>query len=98
MGDLKYYLVYPDRKSLEDARDSLGNHSGNVIAVYAGPAAGQNGLSMFAWVPTRKHANAEVVRGKISLIYLIDYCRAISEAEARAIHPKLFQAISAKDN
>ena len=52
MGELKYYLTYPDRKSLEFARNDLGNHSGNVIAVYAGPIAGQQGLSMFAWVPT----------------------------------------------
>lgn len=93
MGQLKYYLTYPDRKSLEFARNDLGNHSGNVIAVYAGPIAGQQGLSMFAWVPTGGKANAEVVRGRISLLYLIEYCRAINEAEARAIHPNLFRAI-----
>ena len=26
MGEMKYYLTYPDRKALEDARDDLGNH------------------------------------------------------------------------
>jgi len=98
MSELKYYLTYPDRRSLEDARDDLGNHSGNVIAVYAGPIAGAQGLSMFAWVPTRNEANSAVTRGKISLIYLTDYCRAISERDARSIHPRLFSTLHAGTN
>ena len=90
MGEMKYYLTYPSRKDLENAVEDLGNHSGNVIAVYAGPTPGPQGLSMSAWVPTRNEANSAVKRGKISLIYLTDYCRAISERDARAIHPRLF--------
>lgn len=94
MGEMKYYLTYPDRKALEDARADLGNHSGNVIAVYAGPTPGAQSLSMLAWVPTRNEANSAVTRGKISLIYLTDYCRAISERDARSIHPRLFAAMA----
>ena len=92
MGEMKFYLTYPSRQDLEEARDDLGNHSGNVIAVYAGPTPGAQSLSMLAWVPTRNDANSAVTRGKISLIYLTDYCRLISERDARSIHPRLFAA------
>lgn len=91
---LKFYLTYPDRAALEAAVDDLGNHSGNVIAAYGGPVVGQQGLSLGAWVPTRNKPNSEVSRGKISLIYLVDYCRAISESDARRIHPQLFYELN----
>ena len=95
MAYMKFYLTYPSRKDLEDARHDLGNHSGNIIATFAGPIAGDQGLSLAAWVPTQNKPNSEVRKAKISMIYLLDYTRAISEAEAREIHPKLFRAIVA---
>ena len=32
MTEFNFYLTYPDRWALEDARFDLGNHAGNVIA------------------------------------------------------------------
>jgi len=40
MTEFNFYLTYPDRWALEDARFDLGNHAGNVIATYGGPVAG----------------------------------------------------------
>ena len=96
MDYMRFYLTYPDRWSLEDARFDLGNHSGNVIATYGGPIAGPQGISLAAWVPTKNYANSEVTKAKISVIYLLDRCRAIGEPQARAIHPNLFRAIAAE--
>jgi len=98
MTEFKYYLTYPDRWALEDARFDLGNHAGNVIATYGGPVAGPQGITLEAWAPTRKYPNSEVTKAKIPAIYLLNYCRAISEQDARAIHPNLFRAIAAEGN
>ena len=98
MSNLKFYLTYPSRKDLEAARHDLGNHSGNVIATFAGPIAGDQGLSLAAWVPTQNKPNSEVKKARISMIYLLDYSRAISEAEARVIHPQLFRTLHAGSN
>ena len=98
MGNLKFYLTYPSRAELEAASCSLGNHSGNVIATFAGPIQGEQGLSLAAWIPTQNKPNSEVRKAKISMIYLLDYCRAISERDARAIHPRLFSTLHAGTN
>lgn len=98
MSNLKFYLTYPSRKALEDARDDFGEHSGNVIATYAGPVQGDQGLSLHAWVPTQNKPNSEVIKAKISMIYLLDYCRAINERDARIIHPRLFSTLHAGTN
>lgn len=96
MDYMRFYLTYPSRKDLEAAIDSLGNHSGNVIATFAGSIQGAQGLSLAAWVPTQNKPNSEVTKAKISMIYLLDRCRAIGEPQARAIHPNLFRAIAAE--
>lgn len=98
MGEMKFYLTYPSRQDLEEAREDLGNHSGNVIATFAGPIQGAQGLSLAAWVPKQNKPNSEVIKAKISMIYLLDYCRAISERDARAIHPRLFSTLHAGTN
>ena len=98
MSTMNFYLTYPSRKDLEAASFDLGNHSGNVIATFAGPIQGAQGLSLAAWVPTQNKPNSEVTKAKISMIYLLNYTRAISETDARAIHPKLFRTLDAGRN
>lgn len=93
MAHFNFHLVYPSRPALEAARDDLGEHAGNVIAVCGGPTNGAQGLCLPAWMPDSNAPNSDVIQAKVSMLYLINYCRAISEQDARAIHPRLFQAI-----
>ena len=93
MAEIKYHLTYPSRAELENATNGLGAHSGNVIAVIGGLEQGRNSWTVQAIAPITNERNSEVKRAKISLIYLTDYSRAISEAKAREIHPRLFRAV-----
>lgn len=93
MDQMRYFLSYPNRSALEAAVEDYGNHAGNVIAVYAGPTNGAQGLCMSAWMPDSNKPNSDVIRAKVSMLYLISYCRAISEQDARFIHPRLFKAM-----
>ena len=99
MNGVRFYLEYPNSAEKRKAtRKRLGNHSGNVIATYGGPVAGPQGITLEAWAPTRKYPNSEVTKAKIPAIYLLNYCRSISEQDARAIHPNLFRAMAAEGN
>jgi len=92
MKGYKFYLEYPNAKAKRHAtRASLGDHSGNVIATWEDPYISPRGdavieafSAVYAW------ENSPVNFGAVSLDYLQDRCKRISEKQARAIHPALF--------
>lgn len=93
MRGVKFYLEYPNNKEKRKAtRKELGNHSGNVIAIlengiyFSGGQAVEDGIAaVYAW------PNSPPGSTGVSLDYLRERAKRISEASARAIHPQLFE-------
>jgi len=92
MKFVKFYLEYPNNAEKRRAtRKDLGNHAGNVIAVLdngtyisGGEPVGDS-LSAVFFRP-----NSPVATGGVSLAYLRERAKRISEKQAREIHPELF--------
>lgn len=93
MRGVRFYLEYPNSTEKRRAtRKALGNHSGNVIAVLdngtyiSGGQAVVDGIAgVYDW-PDSPPASTGV-----SLEYLRERAKRISEATAREIHPELFK-------
>lgn len=93
MKGVRFYLEYPNEKEKEKAtRKDLGNHSGNVIAVFyennwyeTFDGIFYDGLAPLLWKP-----NSPVCGTSIHEDFLRDKCKRISEKQAREIHPELF--------
>ena len=93
MRGVKFYLEYPDSTEKRKAtRKALGNHSGNVIAVLdnglfiSGGQVVTDGIAgVYDW-PDSPPASTGV-----SLEYLRERTKRVSEATARTIHPELFK-------
>lgn len=93
MKGVKFYLEYPNRQEKRKAtRANLGNHEGNVIAVldndYFIDAQGDPTAEAIAGFLSTK--DSPVMTTGVSLDYLRERCKRISEATARKIHPELF--------
>lgn len=93
MNGIRFYLEYPTNADKRKAtRKALGNHSGNVIAVldngiyFSGGEAVEDSIAgVYAW------PNSPAAGTGVSLGYLRERCKRISEATARTIHPELFK-------
>lgn len=99
MRGVKFYLEYPNSKEKRKAtRKDLGNHSGNVIAILengtyiSGGQAVKDGIAaVYDW-PDSPPASTGV-----SLEYLRERAKRISEKTAREIHPQLFEWLDRED-
>lgn len=94
MKDVRFYLEYPSKREKNKAtRKQLGNHSGNCLAVfyrdYFFDSNNQCVLSAVGAVQDIK--NNPCCFTSASPEYVSDNCKRISEAQAREIHPNLFQ-------
>lgn len=98
MRGVRFYLEYPDGKEKSRAtRKDLGNHSGNVLAVFYDqwqpaqmsihyePGRVYDGVSAIFY-----ERDSDVSFGSIHQNYLSERCKRISESMAREIHPRLF--------
>jgi len=91
-----FYLEYPTNKDKRaGTRKNPGNHSGNVLAIILNEEkrpywiAGTMQQECIAAIFS--HANSDVCKTSCHVRYLRKNCKRISEAQARTIHPKLFQ-------
>lgn len=79
--------------------DRLESSSGNVIAIdmMGESFVQEGGVCYSAWcaVPDRPAPNSPVLPRLFNTEYLGARCRRISEAQARRIHPKLFEHLDA---
>jgi len=99
MKGVKFYLEYPNKREKRKAtRKDLGNHSGNVIAIldngiyFSGGQPVKDGIAaVYDW-PDSPPAGTGV-----SLEYLQERAKRISEATAREIHPQLFEWLDQGD-
>jgi hypothetical protein len=95
MKGIRFYLEYPNQTEKNKAtRESLGNHSGNVIAVLEGTEF----ITRFGPVIECLSAvfyqeNSPVAAGAVSLDILAERTKRISEDQAREIHPELFKRL-----
>ena len=90
-----FYLEYPTNKDKRaGTRKNPGNHSGTVLAVYTDPEySWSNGKDITTECigVVQDIPNSDVCTSACSWGYLRENCKRISEAQARTIHPKLFQ-------
>lgn len=92
MNGFTFYLEYPSLKDKRKAtRKTLGNHSGNVMAVFgdwfsiAGHYYKKECVSALQNVP-----NSVVCCSSACDTYIKENGKRISEKQAREIHPNLF--------
>lgn len=88
MVGFRFYLEYAT-----PAAKRRREHSGNAIAIgvpvqiFAGTCEAL--VALYDW------PNSSVCGGSIDRAYLPKYCRRVSECEARAIHPAMFDHLAA---
>jgi hypothetical protein len=95
MKDYRFYLEYKDAKEKrKGTRKNLGNHSGNCIAIPLENGRpyyyGNKFEFMDAFGGVLDYPNSDVCNTGCYCEYLRERCKRISEAQARQIHPKLF--------
>lgn len=92
MKGIRFYLEYPSAAEKRKAtRAELGNHSGNVIAAFEGTeAVGRSGPQVDALAAIQDYPNCPVAGTTVSLDYIEERAKRISEAQAREIHPEMF--------
>jgi hypothetical protein len=95
MKGYKFFLEYPNNKDKRNGtRKSLGNHLGTIVAVIDDTArATGNGIEQDAISAVQDIPNSGTNYGGVSWDYLAERCKRISEAQAREIHPVLFQRL-----
>lgn len=95
MKGIRFYLEYRNPEDKRKAtRRKLGNHEGTVIALFLDtwqPNGVDNTADCMAGI--YKHPDSPVVGTSVSEGYLRDRCKHISEAQAREIHPALFERL-----
>ena len=101
-GKYRFYLEYPSEKDKrQGTRENLGYHDGNVIALLI---QNKDGMLMHVWWVSSsgdicyeaitsifKNSNSDVCLSAVGESYLRARCKRISQAQAEAIHPKLFE-------
>ena len=92
MKGIRFYLEYPSAAEKRKAtRQALGNHTGTVIAAFEGTEmVGRNGPQVDALAAIQDHPNAQVAGSAVSMEFIREKCKRISEGQAREIHPALF--------
>jgi hypothetical protein len=88
----KFYLEYPNNKEKRNGtRKVLSNHSGTIIAVIDDTlrvGGMQDAICALQEIP-----NSPTCLSGVSLSYLAEKCKRVSEAQARDIHPILFKRL-----
>jgi len=92
MKGYTFYLEYPSQAEKRKAtRKHPGNHSGNVIATFGTWFTGGSSGAMIECVSAvYEWPNSAVCSSSVSISYIRERCKRISEAQAREIHPRLF--------
>ena len=97
MKGYRFYLEFnTQRDKRKGTRKNPGNHSGNCIAVPLDERENPY------WIPGKEitmdcfgavyfRENSDCAGSTCHIDYLRENCKRISEAQARTIHPKLFQ-------
>lgn len=82
-------------EELTDKGKATESSKGNVIAAYVadGPFWGATGALYECFSALLFESNSVVCGGSVSLDYLRDNTRRVSEARAREIHPALFDRL-----
>lgn len=95
MKGIRFYLEYPNQAEKRKAtRADLGNHSGHVIATFEGTEAiGTHGPQVDALTAIFDRPDSPVAGSAVSLEYIRERGKRISEAQARRIHPELFRRL-----
>jgi hypothetical protein len=95
MKAIRFYLEYPTAADKRTAtRAELGNHTGNVIATFDGTeAVTSQGPQVDALAAIFDRPNSPVAGTAVSLEYIRERAKRISEAQARQIHPELFNRL-----
>jgi hypothetical protein len=88
MKDVRFYAEHSTPK---DKRARKGN--GNVLATFSTRYLGRLGPVVEALGAVSYEPNSPVASTGVSGDHLHRYCRRISEAEARKIHPALFERL-----
>lgn len=98
MKGIRFYLEYPNQAEKRKAtRADLGNHSGIVIATLEGTEqVTKDGPVIDALSGLSDRPNAPVAGGVVSLEYLRERAKRISEGQAREIHPELFRRLDSE--
>lgn len=93
MQGLTFYLEYPTKADKRKAtRKNPGNHSGTVCAVHSGQWVwGRGSYIKDAFCAAFDRPNSPVCTSTVTPEYLQEYCKKISEKQAREIHPELFK-------
>ncbi len=93
MNGIKFYLEYPDRKEKnKGTRKKLGNHKHNVVAIIddtrriSGSEVVSDAIGAIFYTD-----NSPVGSTAVSNSYLNEFCKRISEEQAREIHSELFK-------
>jgi len=95
MKDVRFYLEYPNKQENHKAtRKNLGNHGGNVIAVfYQNDFIKEKDMYYDCLMGLLFKRNSPVVGSSVPQSYLSEKCKRISEQQAREIHPALFERL-----
>lgn len=92
MKGVRFYLEHDT-----PAKKRRGDHSGNCVAIMSGTQPYQTGGNMHIETLAAVYArpNSPVATTGYSVKRLNNFCKRISEAEARKIHPALFRRLDA---
>ena len=93
-----FYLEFPTAKAKREAtRKNLTGHSGNCIAVTSNKAEQLEQWRVNqcypAFTAVQDISNNPCCFNPVNVYYLKEFCKRISEAQAREIHPNLFHRI-----
>ena len=96
MKGVTFYLEYPNKTAKKNStkKDNYPNNSGNVIAVFSDDEGNRfylpDNQSVECACGLWERPNSPVCGSSVSLEYLSERCKRISEAVAKQIHPKMF--------
>jgi len=98
MKGIRFYEEFTDKRKKES--------EGNVVAIFLDTGHIEtcqlNAKTHSVWYEyeclsaTFFHPNSDVSVSSVSIDYLSDRCKRISEKKAREIHPKLFERLDAE--
>lgn len=96
MKNYHFFLEYSSKSAKRaTTRKNLGNHTGNIIAVDSGDSFLSGGQVMRECVSALTLYPDSVVCGSsVSVDYIRENCKRVSEKVAREIHPNLFSTLA----